>query len=464
MKINANSFFLQSRSISKNNIPFVQNNKYISDVVSYINPNINIESMYGGNKEISKEDAILYQYRKDNPLSLFESNSNKNPVYNISDIPQEYIDNLNNKQIDTWDKYRFQFALDFDKYGINLSSSVDSLAAAYVTALNHLQNNFTGSQLDGYISELETMVSDIKKSMADYFSQNVGGFLEQNGIDGQTEEIYNRIISEYDKKVKDYNDFIKENNDYARLKNTSDEWLMNDVAYMSQKLQKEFNTQNKPKNENENNYNLNEISIANRLIKEVKNTSMFDSLGNEESIGLEAGISMLKTKLFSENINVSSEFANMMTDAVKNYIDNEIDDENEKILSMYDEEYAVYNKEKDPIYDKSEIYKVVDKMLAVYKEKGDFSDAIWKGIEFAINQNDKKENPFGKIGRYKDNIYWNRFFDNSDIFTSKYYIYINGADTRTSFTKIKEDWNDFVFEITKSSDGFLKDNNFSIMA
>ena len=158
MKINANSFFLQSRSISKNNIPFVQNNKYISDVVSYINPNINIESMYGGNKEISKEDAILYQYRKDNPLSLFESNSNKNPVYNISDIPQEYIDNLNNKQIDTWDKYRFQFALDFDKYGMNLSSSVDSLAAAYVTALNHLQNNFTGSQLDGYISELETMV------------------------------------------------------------------------------------------------------------------------------------------------------------------------------------------------------------------------------------------------------------------------------------------------------------------
>lgn len=259
-----------------------------------------------------------------------------------------------------------------------------------------------------------------------------------------------------------YSDFIKENQDYAGLKNTSDEWLMNDVAYMSQKLQKEFHAQNKTIIKEQN--NLNEISIANSLIKEAKTTSLFDSFGNEESIGLEAGILMLKTNLFAENSNVSSEFANVMTNAVKHYIDQKIEDENEKIVAMYEEPYAVYHKDKDPIYDKSEIYKVVDTMLTAYKEKGDFSKAIWKGISFAIDQNDMKENPFGAVERYQDNIYWNRFFDNSEIFTSQYYMHINGADHRTSFRKIQDDWNDFVFEITNSSDPFLKTNHYDIMA
>lgn len=462
MQIDTNIFCLLRNSISQKDIPVIQNEKSSGDIISYINPNISIESMYGGNKEISKEDAILYQYRKDHPFSLSEPNSNKQPVYSVSDIPQEYIDSLNEKQVTTWDKYRFQFALDFNQYGMDLSSSVDCLAAAYVTGLDHLQKNFTGVQLDGYMHELETMISDIKQSMAHYFSQNVGGFLEQNGMDGQTQEIYHRIISEYDQRVQDYRDFIKENQDYAGLKNTSDEWLRNDVAYMSQKLRKEFHTQSETLTQKQN--NLNEISIANSLIKEVKTASLFDSLGNEESIGLEAGILMLKTNLFAENENVSSGFANEMTNAVKNYIDHTIEDENERMIAMYDEPYAVYTKEKDPIYDKSEIDKVVNTMLAAYKEKGDFSKAIWEGISFAMEQNDRKENPFGAIGRYQDNIYWNRFFDNSDIFQSPYYMHINGADTRTSFVKIKDDWNDFVFEITNSSDHFLKTNHFDVMA
>lgn len=43
---------------------------------------------------------------------------------------------------------------------------------------------------------------------------------------------------------------------------------------------------------------------------------------------------------------------------------------------MYDESYAVYNREKDPIYDKAEIYEVIDKMLVAYEEKEGFSETI----------------------------------------------------------------------------------------
>ena len=54
---------------------------------------------------------------------------------------------------------------------------------------------------------------------------------------------------------------------------------------------------------------------------------------------------------------------------------------------MYDESYAVYNREKDPIYDKAEIYEVIDKMLVAYEEKEGFSETIWTGIDFLILQN-----------------------------------------------------------------------------
>lgn len=179
MQIHTNAFSLRLNALSPKDIPVIQNDKSSNDTISYIHPNISIESMYGGNKEITKEDAILYQYRKDHPLSLFDQNSNQKLINSVSDIPQEYIDRLNDKSITTWDQYRFQIALDFNQYGMDLSSSVDSLAAAYVTALDHLQKNFNGSQLNGYINELETMVSDIKQSMAHYFSNNVGGFLSK---------------------------------------------------------------------------------------------------------------------------------------------------------------------------------------------------------------------------------------------------------------------------------------------
>ena len=67
-----------------------------------------IDSLYGGNKEITKEDALLYKYWQENPISIsisiFDKDSSSKVIHDVSKIPKEFIDNLNNTEITEWDK------------------------------------------------------------------------------------------------------------------------------------------------------------------------------------------------------------------------------------------------------------------------------------------------------------------------------------------------------------------------
>lgn len=457
MRVNVNTNFLRL----KNNIPVIKNHVPPKSAPEVNLDNVFIDSLYGGNQEITKEDALLYKYWQENPISIFDSSQNQKAisVNSVADIPKEFIEQLNHKEITSWDKNRLNFALDFKKYGNDIDSSLNSLAAAYVTTLEHLNTHFTGEKLEGYINELESRVSEIEQEIAGYFSENVGGFLEKNGFEGESENIYNSIVSEYEKKVEQYSDFIKEDSDYAHLKGTEDEWLLNDVAYMSQQLQKAYPTKKGEKGNSESVYSLEEIGLANSLIKETNHTSFFKSLGNEESVGLEVGMLLLKTNLFAENNGVSDEFADKMTAAVKAYVDKKINSENARIEAMYDAPY--YDKEKSPVYDKSAIYEVSEKILLLYQTEKDYTKAILDGIEYARKKSDSKEDRTGIVDRYKDNKYWERFYDNSSLFSSKYFFEIKGYDKTSEFQNLVNSWNDFAFGITKSNEYQMRAENFS---
>ena len=124
---------------------------------------------------------------------------------------------------------------------------------------------------------------------------------------------------------------------------------------------------------------------------------LFDSLGNEESFGLDAGMLLLKTQLFAENNMVSKQFADKMTSAVNTRIDDVINKINNRILRLYDDPY--YDKERSPVYDKSEIYDVSRMMLKIYKEKSDVcatkthpSDLFYISINRQKDRNNSCEN------------------------------------------------------------------------
>lgn len=455
MRINSTSSLFYPRNCFSS----IQNKNLRTSAVN-IRSNVVIDSLYGGNKEITKEDALMYKYWQDNPLSIFDKDAGSKMIHDVSQIPKEYMDHLNNTEITEWDKNRLNYALDFSIRGSDIDTNLNRLAATYVTTLEHLTTNFSGEKLENYKKELESIVSEISEKIANHFSQKVGSFLEENGVQNETGKIYDSIMSEYHKKVSSYIEFAENNKDYAHLKNSEDRWLINDIAYMSQQLQKVAAEKTQKQELSDDHYSLKEISLASRMIDEVNQTNLFSSLGNEESVGMEAGILLLKTKLFSENEHVSEGLADKMTSSIKGHIRKKIEQENNRILSMYDEPY--YDKDRNPIYDISAIYAVSDRFLSIYQEnQNDYHKTILEGIKFAQSRSAQKEIPNGFIDRYKDNKYWDYFFDNSAVFSSKYYQAVKGYDSRTEFAKLLESWNQFSFDITGSDRYCLKFNNTS---
>lgn len=178
--------------------------------------------------------------------------------------------------------------------------------------------------------------------------------------------------------MQQYNDFAKNNSDYANLKDSPDQWLKNDIAYMAQELRKacdaqmqDQGTQNKEDviqgqlwaegldlDGRSDCYSLQEITLANRFVDEIRWGSVASRSSNEEQIGLQAGVLLLKTKLFTEQSGVS------------------------------DDPYFDINK--NPVFDKAEINKVCERMLQTYEREKDYLKAIFDGITYARNRSTQK--------------------------------------------------------------------------
>lgn len=465
MRISGNLPWLQI----KNSLPAMQSGSFqrMNTAGNMTNQIKEIQTLYGGRKELTREDVLLSKYHRENPIKLSDIFEKKeiNWVRDASQIPAEYIDGLNDREVTEWDDFSLKRALDFNEYSDDLETNLNRLAATYVTALDHINTHFSGAQRESCLEEVEAAVSEIKSTMAEHFSKNLGGFLEENGFAGESQKIHHTVLSEFDHRVQQYSEFLKENKDFANLRGTKDAWLLNDVSYMAQELRKTCDLNGRTEGieaapDNDGSYTLEEISLANRLVGEIKDSYLID--GNEESIGMYAGVMLLKTDLFTENSQVSRELAERMTQAVRTHIDRRIDRANEQILSLYDDPY--YDKNRRPIYDKSAIYDVSERMLLLYQTKRDYSEAILEGIAYAQNKSSSKkgDDRYKVLDRYQVDPYWKWFYDNSARFQSKYFMDIPGYDKRTSFQKLVESWNESALRISGSDAYQLNLDAFSV--
>lgn len=109
-----------------------------------------------------------------NPIKIFEKDQKYKPFNDISDVPREFLDQLNEEKY-SWDEFRFQSAFDIE-WGGDLDYIVSRLAASYVTASEHLKSHFNGTELEEHMDQLDAAVSKVMNQRADVFAENVGGF------------------------------------------------------------------------------------------------------------------------------------------------------------------------------------------------------------------------------------------------------------------------------------------------
>lgn len=66
-----------------------------------VNLNKEIQTIYGGRKELTREDVLLSKYHRENPIRISDILEKKEIdwVRDASEIPQEYIDGLNGREV-----------------------------------------------------------------------------------------------------------------------------------------------------------------------------------------------------------------------------------------------------------------------------------------------------------------------------------------------------------------------------
>ncbi len=141
-----------------------------------------------------------------------------------SQVPQEYIDDLNSRTITEWGKGRFYFAVDFMPTSDNLDFNFGCLAVAYVTALEHLNANFSGEKLERYKIDFQAITRAIDRENerirkmydAPYYDKEADPVYDASAIRAMSE----KILLLYNERERNYAEAILKGIELAR--NASD--------------------------------------------------------------------------------------------------------------------------------------------------------------------------------------------------------------------------------------------------
>lgn len=426
-------------------------------------------------RDYTIDDALNYQYNKQFSFKLDDlmNGTLENIKVRVpgSPVPQEFIDALkqNGHTEDNYDTCRTEFYLNgLNEDTAKLSHSVDYLASGYAVSKQHIEDNFTGEEKQKALSQLETDFNSAIEQIADKTANELGGFFEENGVDGEIEKIKNSIIKAYHEQVDQYSDYIKTDNDYANLNGTENEWLKKDDSYMACQLRKAVKTDAISQESEKEYYSLNELEQTKDVISEIKNTSNhINCYDDEEKIGYNLGELSLKGEVFCKFSGVSESLKNAVKKSINHIVNTMTDELNAQLKK---ERAGMAEPEKWADLNKMDIFSVYNKVMDTYRTTNDMIKALKEGAAFGKSQHMNKTNSqYSNLYRYKNtgSKYWNNFFQN----TLKYKNQIisidqsnsnNGyIDKESGIETLSNEWNNFVSKFTDDSSIMLNTNTFS---
>ena len=203
-------------------------------------------------KEYTEEDALMNQYMKQYRLDFikvgdsYELDTSK-PVKLMleSEVSQESLDafraelekNGLGDEID-WRGVQEDFArmdIRFDN-AESFETKADYLASRYAVLKDRIQTQYSGEKLEQEMQTLDDLYTKAKEEMADSYAENIGGFYEDMGQSGVSEDMRNSVLAAIDGKVDEYSAYLAENDIYADIIDPSKQWLKQDDGYMAAKL------------------------------------------------------------------------------------------------------------------------------------------------------------------------------------------------------------------------------------
>lgn len=203
-------------------------------------------------KEYTEEDALMNQYMKQYRLNFIKDGDSfvldtSKPVKLMTEgqVSQESLDafraelekNGLGDEID-WRGVQEDFArmdIRFDN-AQSFEVKADYLASRYAVLKDRIQTQYTGEKLEQEMQTLDDLYTKAKEDMANSYAENIGGFYEDMGQSGVSEDMRNSVLAVIDSKADEYSAYLAENDIYADITDPSKQWLKQDDGFMAAKL------------------------------------------------------------------------------------------------------------------------------------------------------------------------------------------------------------------------------------
>lgn len=245
--------------------------------------------------------------------------------------------------------------------------TIDYYASEYAQYKTRIEEQYRGDQRAAELARLDQLFASRVEEAAEQFAQKVGGFLDSNGVEGESEAIRTGFLETYESRQATYLQFINENPDYAKVKGTEDEWLLNSGDFMGQQLRYALLCeQPEIPAAGGDGYSPDELSAAGALVKELILLQDPSPSSNrcEEELGVELGLAAMKHALLVDHFNLSGGVKSKLDQALNNFITNQI-----SRFSTYIEQQRrdpwVDNKTAYALdYDQQAVLKIIRQMVA----------------------------------------------------------------------------------------------------
>ncbi len=391
-------------------------------------------SLVSSDNGYTKHDALLKQWNKAGSFNLYDALNggkvnlqNPNPSADeLKAFEEKLQKNGIGKEID-WSDFEFDlkgigFDVDSPTFYLkpeDFNKKTDYLASRYAAMKNRIQKNFSGAEVDQQMKQLDALYQSATEELAKSYSEVVGGFLEQNGLVGEKEKIYQSVIDGVNNKAKEYEEYLSSSPDFAKLKGTKDEWLLQDDEYVASLLRgKDVQTVSHETTKT-NHYTQNDLDILGRYVSEL--TQWEDSaLGmDEERIGLDFAMLSMKTEYLRKEHGISSSLDHTLTKMLNGFMEHTLDRLDKKLSDLRDKGAALHDKSGYAALDRKAIWNVYDKTMEHYKASGDMMDAFVHGAKYAAKQSLHKMND-GAYRHMNNALYWTQFFHKNQSHSKPY--------------------------------------------
>lgn len=389
------------------------------------------KSLYAVDRpDYTKEDAIKKQWKKMNTMNILDvlkgTVDTSNRGLSAKDVERQIQEGNLLDEVSDIDLRMLQFELSglgFEDGGGyqsvdsgELYKNVEYLASRYVAMEDKIKKICTGAEQTERLNQLNNMYLETLEKIAKSYSEVVGGILEDYGVSGEKEKIYQSFKSGVEQQVAEYRMFLKQDRRLTGSEDAENAWLLKDDEYIAAMLRKQ-NLISEASLSKKGVYSLWDLDVLGQYVSSLSimeaRTDTYKM--TEERLGLDLAMLTMKTDVLSKKKNIGSALNTTLRKTLNGYLNVFLDRFNQKLEINRRNPLIEADIQGNAELNKESVWKVYNKTIEQYRISGNEMEALIKGAEYGRSQYLKRMEMgnLKDIYRYKNSsFYWIDFFEN----------------------------------------------------